>query len=66
MAETAKLSEALNGKFKLNTGHHAGKYSFKGKEIDLTTVSSEEAEQLVKDGFDVLVAVKPTNEVKKS
>lgn len=63
--EALKLPDAVAKKFKLKQGFHAGKYLHKTEKIDLSTISVAKAEQIVKEGFEALVAIDDKPEAKK-
>lgn len=65
MAEKKELSEVLKGKFTHNTAFAPGKYVFMGSTIDTSTCDVATAEEAVKNGFDILVPVKASVDVKK-
>jgi hypothetical protein len=58
MAEKKEISALVKDKYKMAPNFSAGRYHFKGAEIDTTTVDLETLEKAVKDGFDVVVEIK--------
>lgn len=65
MADKATLPQAVAAKFNVVPGIGIGEINFKGRKYDLTTISVEEAESLVKDGCDILVPNKTAASEKK-
>lgn len=60
-----QISEAVKEKYRMKPAFSAGKYHFRGSEIDTTTVSLETLEEAVANGFDVVEPTNKKNEPKK-
>ncbi len=65
MADKKEISPALKEKFTHNPAFAPGPYVFRGTTIDTSSVDLATAEEAVKNGFDILVAVKPPANVEK-
>lgn len=65
MADKATLPQAVAAKFNVLPGIGIGEFTFKGSKYDLTSISVEQAEALVKDGCDILVPIKAAPSEKK-
>ena len=52
--EPAALSPAIKNKYRMRAGFAPGRYDFKGIQVDLTTITLEQADDLVKNKFDVI------------
>lgn len=55
----ATLSSALQGKYKMAPGYAPGTYTFAGRTIDTSTCDLEDADIMVRLGFQELVKVSP-------
>jgi len=62
--KSGTLPNAVSNKYTVKPGCAIGAYRWNGKEFDLRTISVEEADALVKEGFDVLVQKPGTPEKK--
>lgn len=62
--KSGQLQKEVADKYTLEAGIGIGPISFKGEVFDLSKITVEEADVLVKNGFTELVAKKPAPEAK--
>jgi len=60
----AELSASIKEKYKMKPGFAPGLYRHKGNNIDTSNCTLDEIEAAIKNGFDVVEAIKPATPVK--